>query len=59
MLSSNQTQSLHIFFLWKALEKQTEVNVRAIQSLDLSNEKDKLTKIEGIFLKIDEWFNSC
>ena len=35
--------------LGKAFEKQTENQVGAIESLDLSNKKDELKQIEGIF----------
>ena len=37
--------------LAKALEKQTEKQVGALRSLDLSNKKDELKQIEGIFPK--------
>ena len=37
--------------LGKALEKQTEKQVGALRSLDLSNKKDELKQIEGIFPK--------
>ena len=37
--------------LGKALEKQTEKQVDALNSLDLSNKKDELKKIEGTFPK--------
>ena len=35
--------------LGKAFEKQTEKQVGALKSLDLSNKKDELKQIEGIF----------
>ena len=35
--------------LGKAFEKQTEKQVGAIKSLELSNKKDELKQIEGIF----------
>ena len=38
--------------LGKALEKQTEKQVGALRTLDLSNKKDELKQIEGIFPKI-------
>ena len=37
--------------LAKALEKQTEKQVGALRSLDLSNKKDELKQIKGIFPK--------
>ena len=37
--------------LGKALEKQTEKQVGALRSLDLSNKKDELKQIKGIFPK--------
>ena len=38
--------------LGKALEKQTEKQVGALRTLDLSNKKDELKQIESIFPKI-------
>ena len=38
--------------LGRALEKQTEKQVGALRTLDLSNKKDELKQIEGIFPKI-------
>ena len=35
----------------KAFEKQTERQVSALKSLDISNKKHKLKQIEGIFPK--------
>ena len=37
--------------LGKALEKQTEKQIGPIKSLDLSNKKDELKHIKGIFQK--------
>ena len=37
--------------LGKALEKQTEKQVGTLRTLDLSNKKDELKQIEGIFPK--------
>ena len=54
MLPSNQRQIIKqakfaYSPLGKALEKQTEKQVDAFKSLDLSNKKDELKQIEGIF----------
>ena len=54
MLPSNQRQIIEqVKFayspLGKALKKQTEKQVGAIKSLDLSSKKDELIQIEGIF----------
>ena len=56
MLSSNQSQIIEeakftYSPLKKALEKQTEKQVDALKILNLSNERDALKKISGIFSK--------
>ena len=57
MLSSNWRQIVEqakftYSPLGKALEKQTEKQVGALRSLDVSNKKGELKQIEGIFPKI-------
>ena len=46
--------------LGKAFEKQTEKQVGALKSLDLSNKKRWIKTNWGyISTKFDEWFHSC
>ena len=47
--------------LSNAFEKQTEKQINAIMSLDISNKKDELKQIEGgcISTNFNEWFNLC
>ena len=42
-------EAAKISLLGKAFEKQTEKQVSALKSLDLSNKKDELKQFEGIF----------
>ena len=42
-------EAAKIYLLGKAFEKQTEKQVSALKSLDLSNKKDELKQFEGIF----------
>ena len=56
ILASNQRQKIEQATfayspLGKAFENQTEKEISALKSLDLSNEKDKLKPIDGIFSK--------
>ena len=56
LLLSNQSQIIvqakfTYFSLGKALEKQTEKQVDALKSLNLSSKTDELKQIEGIFPK--------
>ena len=46
-----QQAKFSYFPLWTDYEKQTEKNVGAYTSLILSNKKDELKQIEGIFLQ--------
>ena len=43
--------SLHILLLGITSEKQIEKQVGVLKSLDISNKKDELKQIEGVFPK--------